>query len=377
MPGFELINKKESKAVNSLFENENGILFSHGFNKLRKKFHVRDLEKKICKKINCKYSLAVSSGTAAIKIALLSLGVKRGDEVITQAFNFIATIEAILDIGAKPVIANVNDTLNISCDEIENLITKKTKVIIPVHMLGVPAEMEKVFKIAKKYKLSVLEDNCEAFGGRYKKKFLGTLGDVGVMSLDFGKIITSGEGGIIHTNNKRIDKFCREYHDHGHHNDPSLPRGEDTRSIYGFNYRMTDIQAVIAKEQLKKLNYIILENKKRYNILKKHLSKKILIRNIPKNSDIIFDTFIFFVNDIKKRKQIITCLKDLNFGTKNLPDAIKWHCAFYWDHMLKKKQIKKLSYTKNKLQTAIAIPIFINKKLSDYTNLTKKISKIF
>ena len=84
----------------------------------------------------------------------------------------------------------------------------------------------------------------------------------------------------------------------------------------------------------------------------------------------------FFVNDIKKRKQIITCLKDLNFGTKNLPDAIKWHCAFYWDHMLK-KQIKKLSYTKNKLQTAIAIPIFINKKLSDYTNLTKKISKIF
>ena len=94
---------------------------------LEKKFHVRDLEKKICKKINCKYSLAVSSGTAAIKIALLSLGVKRGDEVITQAFNFIATIEAILDIGAKPVIANVNDTLNISCDEIENLITKKLK----------------------------------------------------------------------------------------------------------------------------------------------------------------------------------------------------------------------------------------------------------
>ena len=101
------------------------------------------------------------------------------------------------------------------------------------------------------------------------------------MSLDFGKIITSGEGGIIHTNNKRIDKFCREYHDHGHHNNPSLPRGEDTRSIYGFNYRMTDIQAVIAKEQLKKLNYIIQKIKKDIIYLK-NIYQKILIRNIPK-----------------------------------------------------------------------------------------------
>ena len=168
MPGFELINKKESKAVNSLFENENGILFFMDSINLEK-ISCKRFREKICKKINCKYSLAVSSGTAAIKIALLSLGVKRGDEVITQAFNFIATIEAILDIGAKPVIANVNDTLNISCDEIENNYKKLSDN--PSTYVGSSSRNGKVFKIAKKYKLSVLEDNCEAFGGRYKKIF--------------------------------------------------------------------------------------------------------------------------------------------------------------------------------------------------------------
>ncbi len=377
MPGFELINKNETKAVNSLFKNENGVLFSHGFNKLRKKFHVRDLEKKICKKINCKYSLAVSSGTAAIKIALLSLGVKRGDEIITQAFNFIATIEAILDIGAKPVIANVNDTLNISCDEIENLITKKTKVIIPVHMLGVPAEMDKVFKIARKYKLRVLEDNCEAFGGMYKKKYLGTLGDVGVMSLDFGKIITCGEGGVIHTNSKKIDKFCREYHDHGHENNPKRPRGRDTRSIYGFNYRMTEMQGVIAKEQLKKINYIISENKLRYKILEKNINSKIKLREIPKKSKIIYDTFIFFVDDNLKRKKIINILSKLKIGTKNLPDAIEWHCSFYWDHMLRKNQLTRSKKSKDLLKKAIAVPIYLNKNLNYYKKLVKSINLCF
>ena len=193
MPGFEIIDKKEAEAISNLFKKEKGILFAHGFDKVRKKYHVRELEKNISKKINCKYSLAVSSGTAAIKIALLALGVKRGDEVITQSFNFIATIEAILDIGAKPVIANIDYSLNISPYDIEKLITKKTKVLLPVHMLGVPVDMDAIMKLAKKHKLKVLEDNCEAFGAIYKNKFLGTIGDVGVMSLDFGKIITCGE----------------------------------------------------------------------------------------------------------------------------------------------------------------------------------------
>ena len=232
MPGYELINYKERNAINKLFD-ESGILFAHGFDNLRKKYHVREFEKAICKKLNAKYALAVTSGTAAIKIGLKALGVKRNDEVITQAFNFIATIEAILDIGAKPVLVDIDNTLNMCPNSLIKSINKRTKVIIPVHMLGVPANMDKILKISKKFKIPILEDNCEATGAQYKNKYLGLIGDVGALSFDGGKVITCGEGGIILTNKKNIDKYSREYHDHGHENNSKLPRGRDSRSNYG------------------------------------------------------------------------------------------------------------------------------------------------
>ena len=172
MPGFEIIDKKEKKAVNKIFE-EGGILFAHGFDKIRKKFHVREFEKKFSKKFKCKYALSVTSGTAAIKIALKALGVKAGDEVITQGFNFIATVEAILDIGAKPIITNIDDTLNMDLKDLKKLVTSKTKVIIPVHMLGVSCKNDQIFNIAKKRRVKILEDNCESVGGKYKKNFWG------------------------------------------------------------------------------------------------------------------------------------------------------------------------------------------------------------
>ena len=256
MPGFEIIDKKEKKAVEKIFR-EGGILFAHGFDSIRKNYYVRDFEKKFCKKFKCKYSLSVSSGTAAIKIGLKALGVKPGDEVITQGFNFVATVEAILDIGAKPVIANVDESLNIDAKDVEKLITSKTKVILPVHMLGVAAEMNKIKNLARKKNLKVLEDNCEAVGAKFNGKYLGTIGDVSALSFDFGKVITTGEGGMILTNNKKIDKYSREYHDHGHENNPRFPRGKDTKKIYGFNYRMTEMQGALGKVQLDKLNWII------------------------------------------------------------------------------------------------------------------------
>ncbi len=251
MPGFELIGAKEKRALMKLID-DGGILFAHGFDNIRKNYHVREFEKKISKKFKSKYCLAVSSGTSAIKIGLKALGVKPGDEVITQSFNFIATIEAILDCGAKPILVNVDKSLNMCPIELRRNITKKTKVIVPVHMLGVSCKNDLILKIAKKNKIKVLEDNCESVGGRYKKKFLGTLGDIGVFSLDFGKFITTGEGGLLLTDDKKYYKYMREYHDHGHENNPKLPRGEDTKSIPGFNYRMTEMQAVIGKEQSKK-----------------------------------------------------------------------------------------------------------------------------
>ena len=375
MPGFEIIDKKERLAVEKIFK-EGGVLFAHGFDRLRKKFHVREFEHMFSKKFKSKYCLAVTSGTAAIKIGLKRLGVKRGDEVITQSFNFVATVEAIIETGATPIIANVDKTLNIDIKDVKRLITKKTKVILPVHMLGVAADMNAVNRLAKRHKLKVLEDNCESIGGKYNKKFLGTLGDVGALSFDFGKIITTGEGGMVLTNKKQFDKYAREYHDHGHENNPLFPRGRDTKKISGFNYRMTEMQAAVGKVQLKKLDKIIKNNKKRYITLEKQLKKRFEIRKITPLCSPIYDAFIFFVENSKLRKKIIKVLQANGFGTKNLPDAIEWHCSAYWSHALSKKQVNHSKITKKLLSKSIAIPIWLKKSLSEYSIIGKKIKDI-
>ena len=374
MPGFEWINKLEEQAVKKVFL-EGGVLMAHGFDKIRKNFYVRSFESKAKKYFGSKNCLAVTSGTAAIKIALKALNVKPGDEVITQSFNFIATIEAILDCGAKPVIANIDETLNLDVKELKKLINKKTKAIIPVHMLGASCNMREIIKISKIHNIPILEDNCEAVGGKYDNKYLGTIGDIGVFSFDHGKIITTGEGGMILTNKKRHDDYCRQYHDHGHENNKKLPRGRDTRKIFGFNYRMTELQGTIGIVQLKKLKKMISSNKKKYKILERILSKKFKLRKQEKNSTGIFDTFILFEENQKKRLNIIKSLTKLGFGTKNLPDAMEWHCSFFWDHALEKNQIKRSKISYNILKKSIAIPILKNKKNNQYLKLGKNLIK--
>ena len=151
MPGFELIGKKELDNIKKIFTESNGVLFAHGFDKLRNNvFRVRKFEKEISKFFKSKYVQCVSSGTAAIKIALKSAGVKYGDEVITQGFNFIATIEAIVDCGAKPIITGIDDDLNLELNHLKKLVTKKTKAIIIVHMLGYSGEIDKIKSFCKK-----------------------------------------------------------------------------------------------------------------------------------------------------------------------------------------------------------------------------------
>ena len=376
MPGFEVINKEEKKAVVKIFD-EGGVLFAHGFENLRKKFHIREFEKNFSRSMGCKHSLAVTSGTAAIKIGLKALGVKAGDEVITQSFNFIATIEAILDIGAKPIMININENLNMDLNELKKNITKKTKVILPVHMLGNPCEMNEIIKISKKYNLKILEDNCEAIGGKFKNKNLGTLGDIGVFSFDFGKTITTGEGGMIITNNKRYYDYCNEYHDHGHQNLKKLSRGNDKAKMPGFNYRMTEMQGAIGKVQLKKLNKILVENKKRYLALKEKISKTYDLRIPPKMSQESYDVLI--IKNVKSttlKKKILKILIDGKFGTKNLPGAIRWHCSYYWKHAIGLNESRKNVKTKVFLENSIAIPIWLKKSVNSYKALGDLLKKI-
>ena len=368
MPGVELIGEEERQAVIDIF-NKGGVLYRYGLDDKRQHiFRVDEFEKKLAEKVRAKYALCVCNGTAALKISLLALGVKAGDEVITQSFTFIATVEAILELGAVPVMTEVDKSLNMDPEDLKKKITKKTKAIIPVHMAGVAAKMDEIMAIAKKHKISVLEDSAQAFGGTYQGKHLGTIGQVGIYSTDIGKTITTGEGGIVVTNDKNIYLKTREYSDHGHEQNPKVPRGEDTRSTWGFNYKVTELHGAIGMAQLKKLDFILESQRQNKNRIKRGISdiKNIEFREVHNPQGDVSDTLIFFTESRGKASVFAKKLVEKGLGTKNLPDAINWHYAGTWTHIFddypeyKGKDLEKAwPQSTDYLRRAIALPIMV------------------
>ncbi|MBD3249374.1 aminotransferase class V-fold PLP-dependent enzyme [Candidatus Woesearchaeota archaeon] len=387
MPGWELLGKEEKESVCDIFDKSNGVLYRYGLDALRQNiFRVKDFEQKIAEKVGSKYSLFVSSGTAALKLGLIALGVKPGDEVITQSFTFIATVEAILEVGAKPVIAEVDKTLNMDPKDLEKKITDKTKVIIPVHMAGVPASMDEIIKVAEKHNIPVFEDSAQALGAMYKGKPLGTLGKAGIYSLDIGKVITTGEGGVLVTDDGSLYKKALEYSDHGHECNPSVPRGEDTRSSWGFNYKVTELQGAVGLAQLKKLDYVLEKQRTNKQKLKDMIKDidNIELRENPDEEGDAGDTLIFFVESKEKAKSFAESLKENGFGTKNLPDAIDWHYAGTWTHIFnvypeyEGKNLEEIwKQSTDLLRRAIAIPIMVNMddtQIEDWAKAIKEAS---
>ncbi len=258
MPGFELINNEERNEVLSVFNKGGGTLFRHSYENLRKNsFKVAEFEKKFKKKFKTKFALAVTSGTAALRVALAALNLKNGDEVITQSFTFVATVEAIIEAGCKPKIVNIDNTLNLDPSELKKKITKKTKAVIVVHMLGTPANMKDIIKITKEKKIKVIEDTAWGCGGKYGGKYLGTIGDIGTYSFDHAKAMTTGEGGMLVFKKKEHYLKATAWHDHGHENNKNYPRWRDTRKVQGFNFRMNELQGAVGLVQLKKLNKVV------------------------------------------------------------------------------------------------------------------------
>ena len=376
MPGYELIDQKEYKQISTIFK-KSKTLFRMGFEKQRKGiFKVDEFEKKFASKLHSKYALAVTSGTAALRVALATLDLKRDDEIITQSFTFVATIEAIVESGAVPVCTEVNDTLNMDPEDLIKKITKKTKAVIVVHMLGVPAQIDLIKKICKKYNLILIEDTAWGCGAKFKGKPLGTWGEMGAFSFDFAKTITTGEGGMILFNSKKKFLAAKAWHDHGHENNPKVPRWEDTRKSSGFNYRMTEMQAAVGLAQLSKLDYIVKKQRENHNRIWDKIKNisNIKKRSYPKNSFISADALLFFV---KSKKLALKCRKMLlknKISTKILPEAYTWHFAREFTHikpLYKKHRNLKACFknSHNLLQKTVSLPIFI--KMDD-----SKISKI-
>lgn len=209
---------------------------------------VAEFEKKFAEYVGVKYAVAVSSGTTALHLAMLAAGVGEGDEVITTPFSFAATGNCILYVGARPVFIDIDPkTYNLDPKQIENAITDKTKAILPVHLYGQPADMDEINRIADEHDMVIIEDAAQAHGALYKGKMVGSLGDMACFSFYPTKNMTTSEGGIVTTDNKKMADKIRMLRAHGE-------QERYSHVVLGYNFRMTDISAAIGLAQLKKLD---------------------------------------------------------------------------------------------------------------------------
>jgi len=367
MPGYELIGKEEFSEIKDLFDNSK-ILFRHSFDHLRNGIYkVKEFELAFAKRMNVPYALAVTSGTAALRVALASLDLKEGDEVVTQSFTFVATVEAIIEARSIPVITEIDKTLNMDPEDLEKKITKRTKAIIVVHMLGVPARLKEIKIIADKHGIPLIEDTAWGCGGYYNDIPLGTYGNIGTYSFDFAKTMTTGEGGMIVFKDKHLYEKAAAWHDHGHENNPDFPRWEDSRSSSGFNYRMDEMQGAVGLAQLKKLDFVIDEQRKNAKLIMDAISDlPVEMRFVPKGSYETADALVFLVENKSTARNCRDALLEAGLGTKILPEAITWHFAGTWDHMpeLIKRNGEDLTnafpISLDLLNRSVSLPIAIN-----------------
>lgn len=269
---------------------------------------VEEFENNFAKYCGVKYAVAVNSGTAALQLAILAAGIKEGDEVITTPYTFFATIESILYCGAKPVFVDIDtETFNIDIEKIEEKITSKTKAILPVHLYGQPAEMDKINELAEKYNLKVIEDACQAHGAEYKYRKVGSIGDAGCFSFYPTKNLSCwGEGGIITTNSEEIAKEAKKLRSHG----------SDIRYVHeeiGYNERMDGIQGAVLDVKLKHLDRWN-EARRKYAKLYNELLKDLPLET-PKNPDYLKHVYHLYTIKLERRDELKKFLESRGVDT--------------------------------------------------------------
>ena len=334
MPGFELFGAEERKELNDVLES--GILMRYGFDAARKgHWKSVELESEICSTFGCRHAQLTSSGTAALTTVMSALGIGYGDEVITPSFTFVASFEAVLSVGAIPVLVDVDETLTLNPDAVRAAITPRTKCIMPVHMCGSMADLDALKEICEEHNLLLLEDACQSIGGTYKGKALGTIGDAGTFSFDFVKTITCGEGGVVMTNNKDVYTKCDGYTDHGHDH-LGVDRGADLHPFIGYNFRISELHAAVGLAQIRKLDTFLALQKKNHTQLKNILAQipEISFRVIPEGG-VDSCTFIsWFLPTEAITKAVVAELKAHGILAGNFYwFDNNWHYIRKWDHL--------------------------------------------
>jgi dTDP-4-amino-4,6-dideoxygalactose transaminase len=237
------ISEEEKKAVMEVLDSKMLTLLAGNI--------VNEFEKEFARYIGVKHAIGVNSGTAALHMSVASLDIGPGDEVIVSPFTFIATASSVLHHNAIPIFADIdNKTYNLDPESVKEKITDRTKAIIPVHLAGITADMDPLIEIAKENNIFIIEDACQSHGATYNGKKVGSIGDLGTFSFYPSKNMTTGEGGLITTNNDQLAEQCRLLR---HHGEPSWY----VYNRLGWNYRMTEIQGAIGRVQLKKLDSYI------------------------------------------------------------------------------------------------------------------------
>lgn len=291
---------------------------------------VQELEALVSHFLQKEFCSAVSNGTASLHLALLSLGIRAGDEIIIPALSYIATANVVELVGAKCVFVDTNSRyFNIDESKIEKKITNKTKAIIPVHEFGLCANMPEIIKLAVKYNLKVIEDAACAFGATYRGKYAGTFGDFGSFSLHPRKAITSGEGGLLVTSNQKLDNHIKTIRNHGIEPD-SIPINFIAA---GFNYRMTDFQAALVKSQFNRLNKILAYKTQLSEIYLNEINNPLIkLPLFPTETKHTWQTFHILLENETKRDELIIYLKKngilTNYGAQCIP-AMKYYSEKY------------------------------------------------
>ncbi|MFG6687503.1 DegT/DnrJ/EryC1/StrS family aminotransferase [Mariniflexile sp. HNIBRBA6329] len=339
MPGFELFGELERKEVNDVLEN--GVLMRYGFDGMRNgHWKAKELEKALENTFQVNHAQLVSSGTAAISVALAAAGVGAGDEVILPTFTFVASFEAVMMLGAIPVLVDIDDTLTLSPQAVEKAITPKTKAIMVVHMCGSMANMDAIQNICSKHSLLLIEDACQAIGATYKNKPLGSIGDLGCFSFDFVKTITCGEGGAVITNNKDYYINSDHYSDHGHDH-VGNDRGAESHPFLGYNFRISELHAAVGLAQIKRLPEILKIQKKNYSILRDALSQipEVTFRTVPEGGEENYSFLNFFLPDLETSLKVSEAFKNQGVDACFQYYNNNWHYIRKWDHL---KELKSL-----------------------------------
>jgi dTDP-4-amino-4,6-dideoxygalactose transaminase len=311
-----VVGKEEITAVTSILKN--GALTSAA-NQGGK--HVQNFEKSVTSFIKSKYAVAVNSGTAALQAALYALDIKNGDEVLVPSFTFVATANAVVSTGAKPVFVDIlKENYTIDPDELEKKITKKTRAIIPVHLYGNMANIERLTEISKKYNIPIIEDSAQSLGSTYKGKHSGTFFEMGCVSMYPAKVMTAGEGGFIVTNNKKLRDKLLMIRNHG------MVKGYDTK-IFGLNLRLPEINAAIATIQMKKLPNFLKIRKQNAELLSKLLSDlNVILPHQQKNEHV---NWYLYTIAVEKRNKLLKKLNEKGIGAASYYPTPVHRTPFY------------------------------------------------